>query len=308
MTHRLTWADFPESLRRRLQALLGEPLERTSSCAGGFSRSSAEILHGAGGRSLFVKAVREADNPGSLRLNRAEAAALAGMPRSAPVPALVEAFSHEDWFVLVTEAAPGRMPAEPWEPATLDRVLETLDLLQRSTTPCPLEGIPSLEESLGEDLRGFDRVAEDPPADLDPWLAERLPALQAAARRGLDALAGDTLCHSDLRADNLLVTDAGRTSIVDWAWASRGSRIADALQLLSSVADPDGTLEVNARVDAVLDAHRLPRQVGTDVLAGILGFFVDAARWPEDPRLPLLRAHRVLRRDALAALVQERWG
>jgi hypothetical protein len=44
------------------------------------------------------------------------------------------------------------------------------------------------------------------------------------------------------------------------------------------------------------------------VLAGILGFFVDAARWPEDPRLPLLRAHRVLRRDALAALVQERWG
>ena len=307
MTLRLTWADFPDSLRRRLEALLGQPLERTTSCSGGFSRSSAEILHGAGGRSLFVKAVREADNPGSLRLNRAEAAVLAGMPPAAPVPTLVEAFTLEDWFVLVTEAAPGRIPAQPWDQGTLDQVLDTLDALQRATTPCPIADLPSLEESLGHDLQGFDRVAEDPPTDLDPWLAERLPALQAAARRGLGALAGDTLCHSDVRADNLLVTDDGRTSIVDWAWASRGSRVADALQLLSSVADPDGTLEVNRRIDAVLDAQGMDRQCGTDVLAGILGFFVDAARWPEDPRLPLLGAHRARSRDTLFALVRERW-
>lgn len=307
MTHRLTWADFHLALRRRLETLLGEPVRRTTSCVGGFSRSSAEILHGTGGRALFVKAVREADNPGSLRLNRAEAAVLASMPRDAPVPALVEAFSLDDWFVLVTEAAPGRIPAEPWDPGTLDQVLDTLDSLQRSTTPCRLAGIPSLEESLGEDLRGFDRVAEDPPTDLDPWLAARLPDLQAAARRGLDVLAGDTLSHSDVRADNLLVTEEGGTSIVDWAWASRGSRIADALQLLSSVADPDGTLEVNRRVDAVLDAQGMDRQCGTDVFAGILGFFVDAARWPHDPGLPLLGEHRARRRESLLSLVKERW-
>ena len=51
----------------------------------------------------------------------------------------------------------------------------------------------------------------------------------------------------------------------------------------------------------------MDRQCGTDVLAGILGFFVDAARWPEDPRLPLLGAHRARSRDTLFALVRERW-
>lgn len=94
---------------------------------------------------------------------------------------------------------------------------------------------------------------------------------------------------------------------MDWAWASRGSRIADALQLLSSVEDPKGALGVNARVDAVLDSHELPHQVGTDVLVGVLGFFVDAARWPTDPSLPFLQRHRRARRDSLLPLVRARW-
>lgn len=307
MTHRLTWADFPPSLRSRLCAVLGEPVGSISSCVGGFSRSSAEVLHRSDGSGLFVKAVRETDNAGSMRLNRSEAAVLAGMPRAAPVPALVEAFAVDDWFVLVTEAAPGKNPVEPWDGRTLDHVLSTLDALQRATTPCPLSELPTLEESLGHDLLGFDRVAADQPRDLDPWVARRVPALQCAARRGIVALAGETLCHSDLRADNILVTDEGRTSVVDWAWASRGSRVADALQLLSSVEDPDGALGVNRRVDAVLDAHGLPRQMGSDVFAGILGFFVDAARWPHDPDLPLLGAHRARKRDVLLALVKDRW-
>jgi len=307
MTHRLNWADFPETLRGRLEELLGGPVTSTRSCEGGFSRSSAEILESRSGRRLFVKAVREQDNPGSMALNRAEAAALAGMPASAPAPALVDSFAHEDWFVLVTEAADGAMPAQPWLPEQLDRVLAALEKLQDAATPCLVPDLPSVSASLGHDLLGFDRVAEDPPADLDPWLAARLDALRGAARRGVTALDGDTLCHSDLRADNLLVTAEGEVSIVDWAWASRGSRVADALQLLASVPDPDGTLRVNARIDTLLDRHDLPRQVGTEVLTGILAFFVDAARWPHDPSLPLLGAHRRRMRDALFPLVRERW-
>lgn len=307
MTHRLTWTDFPESLRARLEALLGGSVARTRSCEGGFSRSSAEILESASGRRLFVKAVREADNPGSLALNRAEAAALVRLPASAPVPRHVASFAHEDWFVLVTEAADGAMPVQPWLPTQLDQVLAALEELQAATTPSPVPGLPSVAEVLGPDLLGFDRVAEEPPPDLDPWLAARLETLRAAARRGITALDGDTLCHGDLRADNLLLTAEGRVRIVDWAWASRGSRVADALQLLASVPDPDGTLRVNARIDALLDRHRLPHQVGTDVLTGILAFFVDAAWRPHDPSLPRLGAHRRRMRDGLFPLVRERW-
>ncbi|MFC7456155.1 phosphotransferase [Brachybacterium sp. GCM10030267] len=308
MTPRLTWTDLDTSLRRRLEELLGEPVVHTHSCRGGFSPSSAEILSGASGRSMFVKAVREQDNPDSPALNRAETTVLEQMPTQAPVPRLVDAFDHGDWFVLVTEAAPGALPQQPWTARQLDQVLAALEALQAATTPCPVAGLPTVPEHLGPDMLGFERVAENLPDDLDPWLAERLDALRAAALRGIDALAGDTLSHSDVRADNMLITDDGDVSLVDWAHASRGSRVSDALQLLSSIDDVDGTLRVNDRVDEVLARHGHPRRMGTDVLVGILGFFVDAARLPHNPTLPLLGEHRRRRRDSLFAIVRERWG
>ncbi|MGP9538000.1 phosphotransferase [Brachybacterium sp. AOP43-C2-M15] len=307
MTHRRTWDDFPPALRGRLERLLGGSVVSTRSCTGGFSPSSAEVLTAASGRELFVKAVRDLDNPRSRDLNRAEARVLASLPASAPVPALVDAFAQGEWFVLVTEVARGALPGQPWTPAQLDKALDALDALQAVTTPCPLDGLRSVVETLGPDMLGFEQVAADPPEDLDPWIRERLDALRAAAKRGIEALDGDTLCHADVRADNMLLADDGTVRFVDWAWASRGSRVADALQLLSSVEDPGGSLGVNARVDAVLAAHDLPRQVGTDVFAGVLGFFVDAARWPHEPSLPFLLPHRRARRDSLLPLVRERW-
>lgn len=307
MTNRLRWADFPDSLRCRLEEILEGPAQGTSSCVGGFSSSSAEIIRSSADRSLFVKAVREQDNPASIRLNRSEAAALAHIPGAAPVPQLVTAFDHQDWFVLVTEVAPGSLPEQPWRPEQLDSVLTALDTLQTAATPCPVPDLPTVGESLGPDMLGFDRIAEAPPTDLDPWIVQHLDTLRAAACRGIGALDGESLCHSDVRGDNVLITDGGAVSLVDWAWASRGSPVADALQLLSSVEDPHGTLLVNERVDAVLEHHGLPYSLGTDVLVGILGFFVDAARLPVDPRLPLLGPHRRARRDSLLPLVEERW-
>lgn len=307
MTHRLRWSDLPEHVRERIANLLGEAVVRTTSCRGGFSPSSAEIVTGRSGRRLFVKAVREQDNPDSPTLNRREAGALARIPARAPVPALVDAFDAGDWFVLVTDAAPGQLPTEPWSPEQLDHVLAALHDLQATATPCPVEDVPSVPESLGPDMLGFERIAADPPADLDPWIEHHLADLRAAAHRGIDALDGDTLCHSDVRSDNLLIAGDGGVGIVDWAHASRGSRTADALQLLSSVEDPDGSLRVSDRVDTVLDAHDIPRQVGTDVLTGILAFFVDAARLVPPSTLPALQHHRARRRDSLLPLVRQRW-
>src|SRR5699024_761297 len=269
MTHRRTWDDFPPPLRCRLEALLGEPVARTRSCEGGFSPSSAEILLGASGSALFVKAVRDRDNPASRALTGAEADVLAALPAAAPVraaaeavvaaavpalapvPALVDVCEEGEWFVLVTQAAPGALPKAPWTPAQLDQVLRALDDLQEATTPCPVRALRSVPDTLGPDLLGFEHVAADPPQDLEPWLADHLDELRASARRGIDALDGNTLCHADVRADNMLITDHGAVSFVDWAHASRGSRVSDALQLLSSVEDPDGTLRVNARIDVV---------------------------------------------------------
>lgn len=313
MPTRLTWGDLPDTVHARVEGVLGERVVATRGATGGFSPSTAEIVRGVSGQAVFVKAVRAVDNPDSIVLNRREAGVLAAVPGAAPVPALLAVFEEGPWLVLVTEAAAGAVPELPWDAGQLDAVLAALDELQEDTTPCPVPGLPPIGELLGEDLLGFERVAAGPPADLDPWIAARLGALCAAAREGIAAHGGDTLVHGDLRADNLLIAGdgadgrAGAVRFVDWAWASRGSRVADAVQLLASVEDPQGVLDVNGRLDAVLDRHGVPREVGTAMLTAILGFFVDAARIPDTATVPGLRAHRTRRRDALLATVRERW-
>ena len=167
--------------------------------------------------------------------------------------------------------------------------------------PIPPRPRPARPEIRIEPLH--DPIPDERPRVLDIaaviWLLTLVALVVTAAMVGFD--------HADVRADKLLIAEDGTVSFVDWAYASRGSRTADALQLLASVDDPAGNLQLNARIDAVLDEHQLPGQIATDVLTGILGFFVDAARRPHDPRLPLLREHRLRRRDSLLRLVQERW-
>lgn len=322
MPTRLTWEDLPDPVHAHVEIVLGERVVATRGATGGFSPSTAEIVRGASGRAVFVKAVRAVDNPVSVRLNRREADVLAAMPVTAPVPALLAVFEEGPWLVLVTEAAAGAVPDLPWDARQLDAVLAALDELQEAATPCPVPGLPPIGELLGEDLLGFDRVAADPPGDLDPWIAAHLEELCAAAWEGLAAHEGDTLVHGDLRADNLLIAGDGlgagagqgggdgrdgTVRFVDWAWASRGSRVADAVQLLASVEDPDGVLDVDGRLDDVLGRHGVPREVGTAMLSAILGFFVDAARIPDSATVPGLRAHRMRRRDALLTTVRGRW-
>src|SRR5690625_1665734 len=134
MTHRRTWDDFPPPLRCRLEALLGEPVARTRSCEGGFSPSSAEILLGASGSALFVKAVRDRDNPASRALNGAEADVLAALPATAPVPALVDVFEEGGGLVRAARAAPGGRAEARGTPAQLDQALRGASERQRAQT------------------------------------------------------------------------------------------------------------------------------------------------------------------------------
>ncbi|MFC0673702.1 aminoglycoside phosphotransferase family protein [Brachybacterium hainanense] len=292
MSTRLRWSDLPETVRGRIEHRLGGEVAWTVPCSGGFSPSTAEVVGADNGRRLFVKAVRAEDNPASVTMNRREAATLARIPSAAPVPAYVDAFEDGDWFVLVTEVGAGATPSLPWDVQDLEHVLEALDVLRSEATPCPVPGLGTASESLAHDFHGFARVDADPPAGLDPWLAEHLPQLVEAERRAIAAVDGETLCHLDLRSDNLLIAPGGGVSVIDWAHACRGAAWLDALLLLGTVDDRDGALGVSGRIDELMDHHGVPRSVATDVLTAFLGFFVDGARRPDPPQVPGLAAHR----------------
>lgn len=210
MSHRRSWSELPESVRARVRSTLGGAPVAIRGCEGGFSTSTADVLTGPDGGEVFVKAVRRADNPGAWDMNRREAAVLAAVPGSAPVPTLLDVFEDEDWFTLVTTVARGRIPEQPWRADQLDAALDGLETLQETTRGARVPELRSVPELPGDDLLGFERVAADPPRDLDPWIAEHLPGLVAAAARGIPALDGDVLCHSDLRASNLWSSRAAR--------------------------------------------------------------------------------------------------
>jgi len=143
--------------------------------------------------------------------------------------------------------------------------------------------VPTAAESLAADFAGWDRLAATPPPDLDPWAVTHLDLLTAAAQRGTAALAhGDTLAHTDIRADNMLIRTDGRIVIVDWPWGCTGPAWLDTVFLAVNVIVHGGDGD---RVLAGLD-----RDAAHAVIAGFTGYFQHTCRQPPVSALPTVRA------------------
>lgn len=304
---RLRWVELPGPVRDAVEEILGDRVVAAESQPGGFSPGTADRVRTAGGRRAFVKAVSPAQNDRSPHMHRAEALVAAALPPGTPAPRLLGSYDDGDWVALVFTDVEGRHPATPWEPAELAAVLSTLEAMAAVLTPASVAAAPTAAEQLGYDFAGWRRIAADPPADLDPWARDRLPQLCAAAERGLAALTGDTLCHLDIRADNLLLGPHGTVSVVDWPWACRGPAWLDSLLVLVNVQvhgghDPEALLRVRP-----LTADADPAGV-TGALAGFAGFFLDGARQPPPRGIPTVRAFQRLQGDRLLPWLARRLG
>ncbi len=306
-TTRIGWADLPGHVRSAVEDVLGDRVVEAVSQPGGYSPGTADRVRTARGARAFVKAVSPAQNTDSVRLHRAEARNTAALPPYAPTPRLLGLHDDGEWVALVLTDVDGRHPATPWRADELTRVLATLADLAASLTPNPVPHVPTAAEHLAYDFAGWQRIAADPPADLDPWAAAHLTELVDAARLALAALDGDTLCHVDIRADNLLLDAAGTVTVVDWPWACRGPAWLDTALLLVNVR-----LHGGHDTDALL--RRLPvtadvdRDTLTGLYAGLAGFFLDGARRPPPPGIPTVRAFQRAQGEALLPWVADRLG
>jgi aminoglycoside phosphotransferase (APT) family kinase protein len=300
---RIGWTDLPGEVRAAIEDLLGSPVVEAVSQPGGFSPGTADRVRTAAGTRAFVKAVGTAQNPVSVDMHRREAAVTARLPAEAAAPRLLGTYDDGEWVALVLEDVPGRHPHTPWQAGELGTVLAVLRDLARRLTPSPVTDIPPVGEVLGSDLGGWKRIAADPPADLDPWAERHLDRLCALADRMRPAIAGDTLVHLDLRADNVLVGPDGRVTLVDWPWACRGAPWLDTVLLLINVR-----LFGGQPADRLLAEHTpgVDPQDLTAVLAGMAGFFLDAARQPDPPGLPTVRDFQRAQGVATLAWVRER--
>lgn len=297
---RLSFAELPGHVRDWAEGVLGGPVVRTGPATGGYSPGVAEAIFAADGSAVFVKAGHPSINPESVELLRSELRTLRGMPSGLPIAGLLDALDEgpDGWVALALEHVDGRQAPLPWTDTTIGAALDSLAELRDALTPAP----PAPWADAADELRGifgsWHQLADA--ADLDPWLADRRLAFAEAAERALTEVAGDTLLHLDLRADNLMQRSDGHLIVVDWAWAVRGAAWVDpallAIEFISSAAP-----EVDA--DAWLTRIAADHGIGTDpivhTLAGVLGFFEHVCRQPDPPGLPTVRAFQRFQADAL---------
>ncbi|SDM98974.1 phosphotransferase [Allokutzneria albata] len=299
---RIGWADLPARVRAAVEEIVGGPVVEAVSQPGGFSPGTADRVRTASGARAFVKAVSAAQNDFTPHLHRQEARVTAALPPEVPAPRLLGSFDDGDWVALVLEDIEGHLPATPWKPDELERVL---DALAAVPTTAQIPDLPKVEEALADEFAGWRRISADPPDDLDPWAARRLETLCELADRGLAATTGDALVHMDIRADNILLGADGAVTVVDWPWSSRGAEWLDRLMLLVNVrlhGGPD-TTALLARHTANAD----PDDV-VAVLVGFAGLFLDVARQPPPVGLPTVRAFQRAQGDAVLSWVSELLG
>lgn len=275
----------------------------------GFSPGAAARLRLEGGQRAFVKAVGPEPNPDSPDIHRAEARIAAALPESTPAPRLLGSFDQDGWVILLFEDIAGDMPAQPWVPDELGRVLAALADLAETLTPAPVDA-PVAAERLDAQFRGWRdldaawRRDGDDLTGLDPWAGRHLAALAELEAGWSVAVEGDALVHSDLRADNILLT-GDRVVVVDWPWACVAAPWFDLLGFLPSVRMQGGPPP-----ETIFDAHPVAADADagavTAVLAALTGYFVWQSRLPAPPGLPTVRAFQAAQGEVALAWLRKR--
>ena len=303
---RLAWEDIPEQVRAALEGRLGSSVSRAISQPGGFSPGFASRLTLADGRRAFVKAVSGAQNRESPAIYRQEARYAALLPAGLPAPRLLWTYDDGDWVALAFEDIDARPPAMPWQPTELERVLETVAGLPGLLTPAPFEA-PALADAFDRAFSGWRRLAGKErarAAELDPWAQANLDRLAELEAKWQAGAAGNTLLHSDLRADNILLTD-DRVYIVDWPWVRSGPAWTDLLFMLPSVAMQGGG-DPEAIFASQPVCHNADPAAVEATLAGLTGYFLRSSLQPPPPGLPALRPFQLAQGEAALAWLKRR--
>jgi hypothetical protein len=297
---RLEWAFLPPHLRAYVERRCGSPVVEAVSQTSGFTPGFASVLVCEDGSRHFVKAASVKAQRTFADSYREEGRKLGALPASVPAPRLLWMLD-DDWVVLGIEHVEARPPLRPWRPDDLEATLDALELVADRLTPPPSGlHLDAAEDDLLPLLDGWATVRASRP-DL-PHLDEA----EALARRIGEVCGGDTLVHTDIRSDNVLITADGRALVCDWNWPVRGCAWFDSFAALIA---PRGE---GVDVDEVMGRRRLLRDVPPEsvdvMLALYVGYFLSACEQPVPPTSPHLRAHQRWQGEVCWAWLAERRG
>ena len=299
---RLEWPFLPAHLRSYIERKCGSPVLKAISQTSGFTPGFASVLVCENGTRHFVKAASVKAQRMFADSYREEARKLAALPTSVPAPRLLWHLD-DDWVVLGIEYVAGRAPQRPWQQADLDALLDALEESADALTPPPAGlALDEATADLAPLLDGWPEIHRTR-TDLDP--AHLLEA-EALARRFADVCSGDTLVHTDIRSDNVIIDADGRARICDWNWPVRGCAWFDSF---AALIGPRGE---GIDVDDVLTTRRLLRDVDPEAfdinLALYVGYFFTQGVQPTPPTSPYLRDHQRWQGEVCWEWLAERRG
>jgi hypothetical protein len=293
---RVAWQEVPAPVRAAIEDICGCPVVEARTQPGGFSPGVAARVVCADQTRHFVKAVSAEANPRSVEIHRQEAAILAALDpviaaRDLPIARLRGTVDQSPWMALVLQDIEGRHPAEPWRMDEIRRVVEALGRLGEALTPAPI-AVETVGEHYQRPFSGWRRLAQSaesgPPDGLDPWARAHLGELAALEATWAEHAAGDTLLQTDVRADNLLLTDDA-VFFVDWPYACRGAAFVDHVFFAPSVAMQGGPELDELLALSPVGRSADPRDVAA-VLCAVVGYLVYQSLRPPPPGLPTVRA------------------
>lgn len=299
-SRRLEWAFLPPNLRAYVERKCGSPVVEAISQTSGFTPGFASVLICADGSRHFVKAASVKAQRLFADSYREEARKLAALPVGVPSPRLLWHLD-DDWVALGIRYVDGRAPRRPWRLADLDSALDALEVVANELTPPPaVLSLDAMEDDFAPMVAMWDHVKAT-----RPELPHREEAATLAASFA-EVVGGETLVHTDVRDDNLLVDGDGKVWICDWNWPVVGAAWIDTLLTLIG---PRGD---GVDVEPVLATRRLIRDVPPDaidrVLALLVGYFWKSADDPVPSTSPYIREHQRWQGDVVWQWLSERRG
>jgi hypothetical protein len=253
--------------------LLESPVVDRRRAAGGYTPAERWVVQLADGRSPFVKAAVNDLTALWLRKEYRMYSAL-----RAPFMAELLGWADEDGLpMLLLEDLSDCAWPPPWSDARIGSALAMLE--QVAATPPPTWLRRSSEADWIAD--GWARVAEDPAPLLSTgivsssWLDRALSVLLDVSRP--EVIAGDQLCHFDVRSDNMCFRADGSAVLVDWNLAEIGSARLDVAFWLPSLTLEGGPSPESVLPDAAPEA------------AVVAGFFAARCGLPQIPDAPGVR-------------------
>lgn len=209
---------------------------------GGMSPGCATTLATADGGCVFVKAVGRELNERTTELFRREAQVLRRLPDVCYRARLLDTFDDGGWVALCLEHITGEHP-DLTDERTFDAVAETIRRQTRELTPPPADvAAESLAETALRWASQWTDITRDSGAYLPAWAADDVPALAARVQRLPASVQSESLCHFDIRDDNLLLTSEGNPVVLDWGNPRLGPAWTDVVFLAAQRGDAEAAV------------------------------------------------------------------